>query len=66
MLRVIALYQVQHDASRLEEIDGFSVGESVGQCWNAPVRIDCPEPWLFLGVFADIDLLGLVGYPAMG
>jgi hypothetical protein len=57
---IIAFHQVLHDASRLEEIDWFAVGEGVSQCWNAPIGVDSAEPRFFLGIFADLDLLGLV------
>jgi len=30
VLRIVALYQVLHDASGLEEVDGLAVGEGVG------------------------------------
>lgn len=62
VLRVVSLNKVLHDASRLEKINGFAIREGISQCRDASVRVDCPEPWLLLGVFADVDLLCLVGY----
>jgi hypothetical protein len=58
---VIAVDQVLHYAPRLEEIDGLAVREGIGQCWDAAIGVDGAEPWLFLGVLADVDLVGLVG-----
>jgi hypothetical protein len=61
VLRVIAINQVLHDASRLEEIDRVAIGEGVGQGGNAAIGINRTEPGLFLGVFADVDFVDFVG-----
>lgn len=61
VLSIVAFDEVLHDRSRLEEIDGFSIGESVSERWNASIGIDGREPWLLLCVLGDIDLLNLIG-----
>jgi len=70
VLGIITVYQVLHDTARLEEIDGLAIRKCVGQRWNAAIRIDGTKPRLFLGVFANFDLVNLVrntvGLSALG
>lgn len=65
VLRIVALNQVLHDASRLEQVDGLSVSELVSQCRDAAIGIDRKEPVFLLRVLADIDLLDFVGKTAI-
>jgi hypothetical protein len=58
---VIAIYEILHDASRLEEVDGFAIGKGVGYGRDATIGVNGAEPWLFLRVFADVDLVGFIG-----
>ena len=64
VLSIVAFDEVLHDRPRLEEIDGFPIGESVSERWNAPIGIDGCEPWFLLCVLGDIDLLNLIGQTA--
>ena len=57
---VILIDQVLLDASRLKQIDGLTICESVRQSWNPSIGIDFQEPWLLLGVLGDINLGYLV------
>lgn len=61
VLGIIAVYQVLHDASRLEEIDCLAIRERVSQGGYTAIRIDGTKPRFFLGVFANLDLVDLVG-----
>lgn len=61
VLGVVSLHEVLHDASRLEQVDGLTIGEFIGQGRDAAIRVDGKEPVLLLCVLADIDLLNLVG-----
>jgi hypothetical protein len=61
VLGVITVNQVLHYAPGLEEVDGLAIREGIGKCWDAAIGVDGAEPWLFLGVLADVDLVGLVG-----
>jgi hypothetical protein len=61
VLRVIALDQILHDTSRLEEVDRLAIGKGVGQGGDPAVRIDGTEPGLLLRVFADVDFVDFVG-----
>jgi hypothetical protein len=61
VFRVIPIYQVLHNASRLEEINGLAISESVGQGGNSTIGVDGAEPRLLLCVFADVDFVNFVG-----
>ena len=63
--RIIALNQVLHNASRLEQVDGLAISELVGQRRDTAIRIDGEEPVFLLCVLADLDLLNLVRQTAM-
>ena len=63
MLGIVLLYEICHDASRLEEPDTLPIGKSVRQCRDPTIGIDGEEPGLLLGVFLDIDMVCLVGKP---
>lgn len=65
VLGIVALNEVLHDASRLEQVDGLTISELVGQCRNTTIRVDGQEPILLLRVLADVDLLDLVGKTAI-
>ena len=65
MLGVILLDQVLHDGAGFEKADGFAVGEGVCQCRNPSVGIDFEEPWLFLRVLGDVNLVYLVIQPGV-
>jgi hypothetical protein len=60
VLGIVALDQVLHDASRLEQVDGLAISELVGQGGYAAIGVDGKEPILLLGVLANVDLFGLV------
>ena len=60
VLGIVALNKVQHDASRLEQVDRLTVGELVSHCRNSAIGVDGEEPVFLLRVFADVDLLDLV------
>lgn len=60
VLRVVAFNQILHNTSRFEEVDGLAIGEGISQGRNATIGIDGAEPWLFLGVFADVDFVDFV------
>jgi hypothetical protein len=61
VLRIIALDQILHDTSRLEEIDRLAIGKGVGQGGDPAIGIDGTEPGLLLRVFADVDFVDFVG-----
>jgi hypothetical protein len=61
VLCVVALNEVLHDATALEEIDSLAISEGVGQSWDSSIGVDGSEPGLFLGVFADVDFVDFVG-----
>lgn len=39
----------------------LAVFEDVGEGWDAAVWVDGEEPWLFLGVFRELDFVDFVG-----
>lgn len=57
---IIAIYEILHDASRLEEVDGFAISKGVGYGRDATIGVNGAEPWLLLRVFADVDLVGFI------
>jgi hypothetical protein len=61
VLGIILLCEVLHDAAGFEEVDRLAIAEGVGQGRDAAVGVDSEEPGLFLGVFRDVDFVGLVG-----
>lgn len=58
--RIIALNQVLHDASRLEQVNGLAISELVGQRRDTTIWVDGEEPVFLLCVLADVNLLNLV------
>lgn len=66
VLRVVAVYKVLHDTSRFEEIDSLSIGEGIGECRDAAIRVDGEEPVFLLRVLTDFDLVGFVGEAGVG
>ena len=46
MVGVIAVDEILHDRTTLEQADGASVGKGVRQGGNASVGVDVEEPWL--------------------
>jgi hypothetical protein len=61
VLGVIVLRQVFQDTTRLKDIDRFAVGERISYGGNTAIGINFKEPWLFLLVFAEFELLDFVG-----
>lgn len=64
MLWVVVLDQVLQDATRLEDINLLAIGESIGYGRNTAIGVDLEEPWFFLLVLAELDLLNFVGEAA--
>jgi hypothetical protein len=64
VLRVVVLDQVLQDATRLEDINLLAIGESISYGRNTPIWVDLKEPWIFLLVLAELDLLDFVGEAA--
>lgn len=58
---VVLFHQILHNGTRFEEVDCFTVGEGVGQRWNAAIWVDGKKPRFLLNVFGDINLLYPVG-----
>jgi hypothetical protein len=61
VLGIIALNQVLHDASRLEQIDCLAIGKFVGKGRNSAIGVDGKKPVLLLCVLTNVNLLDLVG-----
>lgn len=65
VLCIVALDEVLHDATALEEVDRFAISEGICQSWNPAIRVDGSKPGLLLGVLADVDFLDFVGETGM-
>lgn len=61
MLGVVSVNKILHNAAAFENADFFAVGVSVGQGWDAAVRVDGCEPGRFLLVGGHVDFAGRVG-----
>lgn len=63
MFRIVVIGQVLQNAAGFEDIDRLSVGERISYGRNAAIRVNFKKPWLFLLVFAELELLDFVWEP---
>lgn len=61
---VVLLHEVQQNRCTLEDGESIRVGNSgigaVNENRDTSVWVHCDEPWLFLGIRAQVDLLDTV------
>lgn len=60
MVLVVLLSEVLKDATRFEQAYLLSISKSVRHGWDASIWVDFEKPWLFLSIFADINMLDFV------
>ena len=60
VLRIVVVGQVLQNAAGFEDIDRLPVGKRISYGRNAAIRVNFKKPWLFLLVFAELELLDFV------
>lgn len=60
VLRIVVVGQVLQNAAGFEDIDRLSVGKRISYGGNAAIGVNFKKPWLFLLVFAELELLDFV------
>lgn len=60
MVLVVFINEVLHDGTALKQTDLLAIRNGIRQSRDTAIGVDLKEPWLLLGVFADINGSGLV------